>query len=334
MAIRRARHRNESMSDQMNTAHDSLQNWELEHAARLRAEEQLAALQKKVRMLESGEQRVQDAQRQLIHTEKMACLGQLAAGVAHEINNPVGFVLSNLDTLSGYLGSLRQVLSLHRQATHVLPADDPRRRAADALESEVELDYLLQDVPALLAESQEGLTRIRDIILDLRNFTRNDDGQHAYMNVNDCVEEAVRIARPRWKHHVEIETDLRPLPQVYGASGRILQVFVNLIVNAAQAISGGGWVRISTRADGAVVEARVTDTGSGIEPDKLEEIFSPFFTTKPAGEGTGLGLAVSSGIIERHAGTMSAESTLGQGSTFIVRIPIDHRQLDAERQAD
>ncbi len=334
MATTRDHRRNATMSEQIDTTDESPLNWELEHAARLRAEQQLAALQQKVIQLESGEQRVQDAQRQLIHTEKMASLGQLAAGVAHEINNPVGFVLSNLDTLSGYLASLRQVLTLHRKATHALPPEDPRRRAADELEREVELDYLLQDVPALLAESQAGLTRIRDIIFDLRNFTRNDDGQHAYMNLNDCIEEAVRIARPRWKHHVEIETDLRPLPPVYGASGRLLQVFVNLIVNAAQAINGDGWVRISTRVDAEMVEARVTDTGSGIEADKLEEIFSPFFTTKPAGEGTGLGLAVSSGIVDRHAGTISAESTLGQGSTFIVRIPIDHRQVAAEAHID
>ncbi len=315
---------------QPHTRIEALQRaWDQEHAARVSAEHELGRLREKVAQLEAAEQRVNDAQRQLLHTEKMASLGQLAAGVAHEINNPVGFVLSNLDTLSGYLEGLGRVLAIHRAATQALAPNSPVRLEAEALENAVELEYLLEDVPALLAESQAGLTRIRDIIYDLRNFARNDDGTHAYMNFNACVEEAVRIARPRWKHHVEIETDLRPLPPVYGASGRILQVFLNLIVNAAQAIAGDGWIRIRTRLEDGMVEARVTDSGPGVPVEARDTIFSPFFTTKPAGEGTGLGLAVSAGIIERHAGTIAVEGDPGEGATFVVRIPVDHRQADS-----
>lgn len=301
------------------------QAWKQEKQARLLAEERIAQLQTKLGRLEAEEQQLQDAQRQLLHTEKMASLGQLAAGVAHEINNPVGFVLSNLDTLKGYLNTVLEILEAYRQAGLALPEKHPLRCQAERQERDGELDFLLEDLPALLGESQTGLERIRAIIVDLRNFSRNDDGEHGFMSINDCIEEAVRIARPRWKHHVEIETDLQPIPLVFGVAGRILQVFVNLIVNAAQAIEGEGWIRISTRQVGDVIEARVSDSGMGIPADGREAIFSPFFTTKPAGEGTGLGLAVSAGIIARHAGSVEVEDGCSPGATFLVRIPVDHR---------
>ncbi|WP_085655969.1 MULTISPECIES: ATP-binding protein [unclassified Pseudomonas] len=259
---------------------------------------------------------------QLVQSEKLASLGQLAAGVAHEINNPIGFISSNLGTLDGYIKQLLEMLDAYAAASRTL--DTGAAAQLEQLRARLELDYLLEDIPQLIGESKEGIGRVGRIVKDLKDFSRVDTNQEwQWANLQQGIESTLNIVANELKYKADVVKEYQPLPDIECLPSQINQVIMNLIVNAAQAMGperGTITLRTGQRADTAWVE--VADTGSGIAPDTLQKIFDPFFTTKPVGQGTGLGLSLSYGIVKKHGGEISVRSELGAGTTFRVELPL------------
>ncbi|CAG1009172.1 two-component system, NtrC family, sensor kinase [Burkholderiales bacterium] len=265
-----------------------------------------------------------DAQNQVIQSEKLASIGQIAAGVAHEINNPIGFVLSNLGTLQSYLASLFGLLDAHLavdRARGAVPTEAIHR--ARALRGGTDVEFLRGDIDALLAESRDGILRVRRIVQDLRDFSRGGvDEAWDVANVHDALRRTINIVRGEVKHKASIEARFGDLPDIECLPQRLHQVFLNLLVNAGQAIEANGTITVSTGTAADEVWVRVEDTGRGIEPENLHRIFEPFYTTKPVGQGTGLGLSVSYSIVQCHRGRIEAESEPGRGTRFTVVLPM------------
>lgn len=264
---------------------------------------------------------------QLVQSEKMASLGQLAAGVAHEINNPIGYVRTNVDLLEQDLRAVRGLLDcLLDLAGAVAAGDGGAARQAVATADEIadrdNVPALLEELDPMLADIRDGLDRVHEIVSDLRDFARPSESEPEPTDVNHQLEVALKIAHNALKYRCEVVTELGELPTIISQPGQLSQVFTNLLVNAADAIADRGTITATTAADADWITVQVTDTGCGIEREHLAEIFSPFFTTKPVGQGTGLGLAVSYGIVTRLGGTITVESTPGVGSTFTVRLPV------------
>jgi signal transduction histidine kinase len=270
---------------------------------------------------------LEEQQAQLIQTEKMASLGQMAAGVAHEINNPVSYVMSNLGTLDQYVSALQPLLAAQRELLSAHQAAPDAPVAPELIEHMRELweqgdvDYLLGDMPELVEESLAGTRRIKEIVQSLRSFAREDSGEPQLVDVNEELASTLKIVWNELKYKCEVKRDFGPLPPVSCHPTQISQVFTNLLVNAAQAIETRGEIRIRTRQEGGEVVVEIADTGKGMSPETLSKLFTPFFTTKPRGQGTGLGLSVSYGIITRHQGRIDVQSEPGKGSTFIIRLP-------------
>ena len=288
---------------------------------------------------------IKQLQRQVLQTEKMASIGQLAAGVAHEINNPMGFIHANLCQMAEYLDDLAKVwekTEALRKAVQQLqpsqPGAEPRvpeeiQRATGELDvviDKVEADFLISDFGKAVRESLEGSERIRHIVQDLRAFSHQDTAELVESDLNQCLDSTANIVWTMMKHSVSLTKQYDELPPVYCFPMQLKQVFMNLIVNAYQAIeaSGGGdgargEIHLRTELRGEAIAILVTDNGTGIVPDALGRIFDPFFTTKEVGVGTGLGLSTSFNIVRRHGGTIRVESTEGQGTTFEVLLPLD-----------
>jgi signal transduction histidine kinase len=265
------------------------------------------------------------AQVALLQSEKLASLGQLAAGVAHEVNNPLAYVLNNVNVLRRDVQVLLQVLRTYRQCRDSLACADPETAAAVAqLEEEQDLAYLVPNLDRLFDRTQEGLHRVRDIVANLRDFARLDAADLAEADLNACLRSALELTGHEIKRRaVRVETQLQELPRFVCHSRKINQVFLNLLLNAIQSCGKeGGVVVLRTRLEGDEVVVEVEDNGSGIQPEHLPRIFDPFFTTKPIGEGTGLGLAVTYGIIREHGGSIQVESQPGRGSLFRARLPL------------
>jgi two-component system NtrC family sensor kinase len=278
-----------------------------------------ADLEKQNAELARSKADLQRLQAQIVHSEKMAGLGQLAAGVAHELNNPAGFIYGNLDILQSYLADLKALLALYEQVT--LLAD-----AAPLIESlKIQINYekLVKDLDSIISDCLDGAVRIRDIVQNLRLFSRLDEAEVNKIDLHEGLDSTIRLlSRYYTSGRVTLHRDYGDLPLIGCYAGQLNRVWMNLLVNAAQAVGAEGEVSISTRLESDWVVISISDTGGGIAPDQLSRIFDPFFTTKPVGDGTGLGLSISYGIIERHGGTISVESRMGQGSTFTVKIPI------------
>lgn len=280
------------------------------------------------------------AHQQLLQSEKLAAIGQLAAGIAHEINNPVGFVLSNLNTLSGYLATLTHYVE-DVGAAVARSGDAGLKSAVAALEKQADLGYVRDDAPALVAESKDGLARVRDIVVDLRDFSRVDSAhQWEWVDIHRCIESTLNIVHNEVKYLAELVREYGELPQVHCIPSQINQVVLNLVVNAAQSYAGlhgdgahreGRRGTITIRTGYEANEGRgvpfvwfeIEDAGCGIAPENLKRIFDPFFTTKPVGTGTGLGLSVSYGIVNAHHGRITVTSERGVGTTFRVALPVD-----------
>ncbi|HEY0760760.1 MAG TPA: ATP-binding protein [Pyrinomonadaceae bacterium] len=262
-------------------------------------------------------------QAQIVHSEKMAGLGQLAAGVAHELNNPAGFIYGNMDLIRGYLGRLELVLSIYERVK--LPTAEADELALT--KKEIGYESLLPDLRSMIADCVEGAERIRDVVKNLRLFSRLDDGEVKRIDLHENIDSTIRLLSGYYgSGRVRLVREYGELPLVNCYAGQLNQVWTNLLVNAAQATRNGGEVKISSRVEDESAVITISDTGCGIDPEHLRRIFDPFFTTKPVGEGTGLGLSISYGIIEKHGGTIEAESVTGAGTTFRVSIPIDHTE--------
>lgn len=262
-----------------------------------------------------------DTQEQLVVCEKSVAMGHLAAGVAHEINNPIGYVGSNITSLSRYLGKLFNLLDTYEASHDLVQADATRFAALQQLRQEIDVDFLKSDINDLLIESTDGLDRVKRIARDLKDFSRVDDGRWAPADINAELERTLNMVHNELKYHVEVVRQFGALPPVECVAQQINQVFLNLLVNAGQAIASKGTITVTTTTDGEFARVSICDTGCGMSQEQLKKAFEPFYTTKPRGVGTGLGLSVSIGIIERHHGKIEVTSQPGVGSTFHVLLP-------------
>ena len=279
-----------------------------------------AALQHSYDELKTLHQQLQDTQQYLMQSEKLAAVGQLAAGMAHEINNPIGFVTSNLAMLGRYQATLGTVLSRYQQLESGL--DEDSRASLAALRKETDLDFVLEDTRALLGESREGVERVRKIVQDLRDFSRQDSaGQWQPVNVNQCLNSTVNLLGGSIAEGVNIRRVYGQLPDVLCSPADLNQVFLNVLNNALQAVREKGSIILRSGVDGDQVWVEIEDTGEGISAEALPHVFEPFFTTRPVGQGAGLGLSMAYGVIQKHGGQITVSSQPGVGSTFRITLP-------------
>ncbi|MGD5616339.1 ATP-binding protein [Xanthomonas citri pv. citri] len=267
--------------------------------------------------------RLNGAQDKLLQSEKMASIGQLAAGVAHEINNPIGYVHSNLGSLQEYLRSLFTLIEAYERA---LQAPDPKALIPeiDEIRNRADIDFISRDLPQLMAESREGIERVTRIVRDLKDFSYSDRSESWKMvDLHAGLESTINIIWNELKYKVTLERNYAELPLVECLPSELNQVYMNMLLNAGQAIVERGTIAVTTGRDEAEnVWIQFQDSGAGIAPDLLQRIFDPFFTTKPVGSGTSLGLSISYGIINKHHGRIDVESTPGQGASFRITLPI------------
>jgi signal transduction histidine kinase len=277
-------------------------------------------LANQVRWLREAKDDLSRAQGQLVQSEKMAALGQLVAGVAHELNNPISFVYSNSMLLNESIAHLLKLLD-HYDSRHDLP--ESVIRSAAEIKREIDYDFLVKDVCQAIEDCHEGSRRVRDIVLNLRTFSRLDDSELQSADVIEGIESTIRILGQYFRpDRVVVHREFGDLPKIHCYAGQLSQVWMNLMVNAAQAMSGKGHLWIVARREESNIVIKFRDAGPGIQAETLNKIFDPFFTTKAVGEGTGLGLSIVHGIIERHSGEITVESELGVGTTFTVVLPI------------
>lgn len=264
---------------------------------------------------------------QLIQQEKLASLGQLAAGVAHEINNPIGFIMSNINSFGEYVSSFKQFFLKYAELELCIRELDDKntlKKLTEVQEMKLksDIDFILKDIENLINESKEGSVRIKEIVQNLKSFARLDESQMKESDLNEGLEATLKILWNELKYKCEVTKNYGKLPMLYCYPGQLNQVFLNLLVNSAQAIPEHGKIHIETNSDDSHILIKISDTGTGITKENLKKIFDPFFTTKPVGKGTGLGLSISFGIIQKHDGTIEVESEPGKGTTFTIKLPV------------
>ena len=258
---------------------------------------------------------LQSTEAQLIHSEKMAALGKLVAGVAHELNNPIGFIYANMDHFSRYVGELQAVC----EQASVDPEQKDRAERA------------FQTLSRLIESCTNGAQRIKQIVLGLRTFSRLDEAEVKAVDVHEGIESTITLLEHHMKDRITLHKTYGDLPLVECYAGQLNQVLMNLLTNAVDAIEGQGDVYISTQIDGETVQIAIRDTGKGISQEHLQKVFDPFFTTKDVGKGTGLGLSISYGIVEKHGGEIRVESVQEEGTTFTVVLPL---RMSVETEED
>lgn len=271
--------------------------------------------------LQTALDKLKATQTRLVESEKMATLGQLTAGIAHEINNPINFVSSNIAPLKRDLADLKELLDIYINIDEKdFQAD--LKRARQYFE-EIEANYLFEEIAELLRGIEEGALRTKDIVRSLRNFSRIDESEFKYADVAAGIDSTLLLLKNQLKRRISIKKDFAKAQKIECQPGKLNQVFMNILTNAAQAIEGEGEIRIKTAIEGEYMRIEISDDGPGMPEDVRKKVFEPFFTTKDAGKGTGLGLSISRGIIEAHDGFIEVESKPGEGTTFIIRIPVN-----------
>lgn len=315
--------------------------WNLERQRSFLSEQLANANAKLADINHNLEKKVKDQTALLIQSEKMASIGILAAGVAHEINNPISYVNANLSTLKKYG---REITDLMHAYDHL---ENSVQQSGDAdlneqlekvrqLKANESIDFILEDLNALVDESLEGVDRVRKIVQDLKTFSRIDDTETGGIDINACLDATLNIIRNEIKYHTKVIKDYATIPEFIGCPQKISQVFMNILINAAKAIDKKGQIHICTkhirtgrRQSDEQLVITIADNGTGIDKDVLSKIFDPFFTTKPVGEGTGLGLSISYDIIKAHGGSIQAQSETGIGTTFTIILPVAPAQPPA-----
>ena len=299
----------------------------------------VAELEEQRRRLETALTELKGAQARLLQAHKLEAIGQLAAGIAHEINTPTQYVTDNVEFLARAFERLRGVVAASRELLDALrngPVSPELLARAEACFSSDRLDYILVEAPKALEQSMDGLHRVASIVSAMKDFSHPSEGEKVACDLNEAIASTVTVATNEWKYVAEMETSFDPeLPPVRCLRDEINQVVLNLIVNAAHAIdevvlggsAGMGTIRIETIYEAGWVELRVSDTGSGIPEHARARVFDPFFTTKPVGKGTGQGLAIAYAVIvEKHGGEIGFDTEVGRGTTFIIRLPVDVRE--------
>lgn len=301
-----------------------------------RAAEQL--LEDKTRMLHQRNielsktnERLIQQQASMLKQEKLATLGTLAAGVAHEINNPLAFVTSNISALEDYHRAYHAMFEFVKDLRTRMTPDKVDDLNAEI--SKLDLEYLDQDLPMLMNETLEGLDRVKKIVLSLRNFARSQDGERAYSDINEGIRSTLRLVQSEIKQGIDVQLSLGDLPKVNCNPSEINQVILNIVVNAAHAAKDRPhpYIRICTTTNDRHIQVSIEDNGHGMSPHTLKNLFMPFFTTKPIGEGTGMGMAIAHKIVEDHGGELSVTSQEDVGTTFTLTLPITS---DQQQQVD
>ncbi len=263
---------------------------------------------------------LKDAQNKLVQSEKMASLGQLTAGVAHEINNPVNFVLSNINPLKR---DIKDVIDIQKKYEEVIKSNNLENQFQEIkkLKNDLDYKYTLDEIDKLLDGIEEGGNRTAEIVKGLRNFSRLDEGEKKIANINDSIDSTLMMLKNQFKNRIEIEIEFGEIPDILSYPGKLNQVFMNLLSNAGQAIDGKGKIKIKTWNNDESIFVSIKDNGNGMDEKTKSKIFEPFFTTKDVGKGTGLGLSISYGIIQDHKGTIDVKSELNKGTEFIITLP-------------
>ncbi len=275
--------------------------------------------------------RLDQAHGQLAQSEKLASIGQLTAGIAHEINNPIGFVHSNIGTLGEYIDDLFTIINAYEASESGLPADGLLIAELGKIKSDLDLRYLREDIPHLIGESKDGIARVRQIVQDLKDFCHVDQSKKwQWADLHKGLDSTLNIVSNEIKYKADVIKEYGDLPEIECLPTELNQVFMNLLVNAGHAMAEGkrGAITLRTGCKDDKAWVEISDNGSGIAPDNLQRIFAPFFTTKPLGQGTGLGLSLSAEIVQKHGGEIQVQSTLGVGTTFRITLP-QHQMHDA-----
>jgi len=270
--------------------------------------------------VKSSHEKLKQAQSQLVQSEKMASLGQLAAGVAHEINNPIGFVMSNIGTLKEYYGVILKYVELTNKL--VEQSSGPECEEIKALDEEEDLNFIVNDIDGIMSDCSDGLKRVKDIVANLKSFARSDDEESNEFDINECIVNTMKVVWNELKYKVTLHKSFaQNLPLLKGHEGQVGQVIMNMLVNAAHAIDEKGDIFITTSQSSGNVQIKIRDNGKGMSDEVKAKIFDPFFTTKGVNEGTGLGLSISYGLIESHGGQIEVNSKEGEGTEFIITLP-------------
>jgi PAS domain S-box-containing protein len=306
--------------DELRKSYDGLESKVIERTADLQTAN--TSLHAEKARQEELIKKLAEAHTQLLQSEKMASIGQLAAGVAHEINNPIGFVNSNLGTLKRYIEDLLRTLSAYEKNEGELTAKT--REELKELKQQIDIVYLRGDVGSLLSESMEGMQRVKRIVQDLKDFSHVEESEMQIANIEQGMDSTLNVVWNELKYKAEVVKKYGGIPAIECIPAQINQVFMNLLTNAVQAIDAHGQITICTGQEGDNVWVEVEDSGMGIKPENLARIFDPFFTTKPVGKGTGLGLSLSYGIVQKHGGRIEVKSEVGKGSVFRVVLPQHH----------
>lgn len=314
-------------------ARDVTQRIKLERRVEIRSRELAIANEELLHtneQLQNAFEELKNAQRQLTQSEKMASLGVLVAGIAHEINNPLNFVSVSTQLLDEHLQSLLELLTEMDEA-EVQPQ---ARERLEQLKKDIEYDYVLEDTQKIVKNIGTGAERMKKIVQNLRTFSRLDSGEKVPVNLREGIESTLQLLFYEYKNRIEIVQEYDDIPQIIGSPGELNQVFMNVLHNAIQAIPNQGQIKIAAREDGDSIRISFADTGPGIPPDEIDHLFDPFYTTKKVGEGTGLGLSISYGIVQDHGGRLWVESELGKGTTFHIDLPICRRENDRKQSAE
>lgn len=296
-----------------------------ERAARSRAETLVA---ERTIELSEANQKLKEQQAQLVHAEKMGAIGQLAAGIAHEINNPVSYITNNVDSLKEYIEIFAELIAHYETLQKQVEGAAEQEQIEESLavvrqfSARENISFILSDTTQLIIDTQKGVVRVRDIVQGLKNFAHPNSGEPQEADINEGIESVINMAWNEIKYKAKLDKNLGELPPLTCHLGELNQVFLNLLINAGQAIEDNGRIGVDSQfCDGEIIVC-ISDTGNGIPQEKISRIFEPFYTTKEVGQGTGLGLAISYGIIEKHGGRIEVDSKEGEYTRFIVHLPV------------